>query len=375
MAASSSWAPGRSSRRIVRSGSTSPTRRYSRWAVTTGFPSSRDRPACTRSGSRGRSRSPAPRRRCVPPHRNRSRSSTCKRSCARVRDGRDPHRVARCLDVDRPRVQATTSPRGQVLLAGDAAQSIRRSADKGLNLGFGDAMNLGWKLAAAIAGDAPEDLLDSYTAERHRRVGARVLDWSRAQVTVMRSRAPGRPPRPARDARRLRPTSPNGNGGCLSATTSAARASAGGPQLPGLRVRVPERRPLARCLGRHRFIVGLRAVDVAPGVGWPLGQPCRYVARDVKDRLGLSAARALLTGSSPGRAIRLPGPGRSLTGGGEVVHGREHHAVSRRQEAGWRKGLASEFSRVGCGMDGRRLKGCQRPVKAGAELSARRSST
>jgi hypothetical protein len=36
-----------------------------------------------------------------------------------------------------------------------------------LNLGLGDAMNLGWKLAAALRGDAPDSLLDSYTTERH----------------------------------------------------------------------------------------------------------------------------------------------------------------------------------------------------------------
>jgi hypothetical protein len=46
-------------------------------------------------------------------------------------------------------------------------------------------MNLGWKLAATIRGDAPEGLLDSYTAERHP-VGTRILDWTRAQVALMR---------------------------------------------------------------------------------------------------------------------------------------------------------------------------------------------
>jgi FAD binding domain len=47
-------------------------------------------------------------------------------------------------------------------------------------------MNLGWKLAATIRGGAPDGLLDSYTAERHP-VGARILDWSRAQVALMQS--------------------------------------------------------------------------------------------------------------------------------------------------------------------------------------------
>ena len=46
-------------------------------------------------------------------------------------------------------------------------------------------MNLGWKLAATVRGDAPEGLLDSYTTERHP-IGARILDWTRAQVTLMR---------------------------------------------------------------------------------------------------------------------------------------------------------------------------------------------
>ena len=56
---------------------------------------------------------------------------------------------------------------------------------QGLNLGLGDAMNLGWKLAATIRGDAPPGLLDSYFEERHP-VGSQILDWSRAQVAIMR---------------------------------------------------------------------------------------------------------------------------------------------------------------------------------------------
>ena len=85
-------------------------------------------------------------------------------------------------------MQATTYRRGRVLLAGDAAHIHSPLGGQGLNLGFGDAMNLGWKLAATIRGDAPEGLLDSYTAERHP-VGARILDWSRAQVALMQSQA------------------------------------------------------------------------------------------------------------------------------------------------------------------------------------------
>jgi len=81
--------------------------------------------------------------------------------------------------------QATSYRRGRVLLAGDAAHIHSPLGGQGLNLGLGDAMNLGWKLAAVIRGDAPDSLLDTYSSERHP-VGAQVLDWSRAQVALIR---------------------------------------------------------------------------------------------------------------------------------------------------------------------------------------------
>ena len=81
--------------------------------------------------------------------------------------------------------QATAYRNGRALLAGDAAHIHSPLGGQGLNLGLGDAMNLGWKLAATIRGDAPAGLIDSYTSERHP-VGAQVLDWSRAQVALMR---------------------------------------------------------------------------------------------------------------------------------------------------------------------------------------------
>jgi 2-polyprenyl-6-methoxyphenol hydroxylase-like FAD-dependent oxidoreductase len=81
--------------------------------------------------------------------------------------------------------QATTYRKGRVLLAGDAAHIHSPLGGQGLNLGLGDAMNLGWKLVATLRGDAPDGLLDSYTTERHP-VGARILDWTRAQVALMR---------------------------------------------------------------------------------------------------------------------------------------------------------------------------------------------
>lgn len=80
---------------------------------------------------------------------------------------------------------ATEYRKGRVLLAGDAAHVHAPLGGQGLNLGLGDAMNLGWKLAAAVRGCASPALLDSYERERHP-VAEQVLDWSRAQVALLR---------------------------------------------------------------------------------------------------------------------------------------------------------------------------------------------
>jgi 2-polyprenyl-6-methoxyphenol hydroxylase-like FAD-dependent oxidoreductase len=54
---------------------------------------------------------------------------------------------------------------GRIFLAGDAAHVQSGAGGQGMNTGIGDAYNLAWKLAAVLHG-APEDLLDSYHAER-----------------------------------------------------------------------------------------------------------------------------------------------------------------------------------------------------------------
>jgi hypothetical protein len=56
---------------------------------------------------------------------------------------------------------------GRVFLAGDAAHVHSPLGGQGMNTGIGDAMNLGWKLAAVLRGRGGEELLESYQAERH----------------------------------------------------------------------------------------------------------------------------------------------------------------------------------------------------------------
>ncbi len=55
---------------------------------------------------------------------------------------------------------------GRVFIAGDAAHSHPPYGGYGVNTGFEDARNLGWKLAATLQGWGGKALLDSYDAER-----------------------------------------------------------------------------------------------------------------------------------------------------------------------------------------------------------------
>lgn len=61
---------------------------------------------------------------------------------------------------------ADTYRQGRLLIAGDAAHSHPPYGGYGINTGFEDARNLGWKMAAVLQGWGTEKLLDSYTEER-----------------------------------------------------------------------------------------------------------------------------------------------------------------------------------------------------------------
>src|SRR5438094_2689340 len=56
--------------------------------------------------------------------------------------------------------------KGRAFLLGDAAHIHSPAGGQGMNTGIGDAINLAWKLAAVLAGCAPDRLLDSYEADR-----------------------------------------------------------------------------------------------------------------------------------------------------------------------------------------------------------------
>jgi hypothetical protein len=68
--------------------------------------------------------------------------------------------------------------KGRVFLAGDAVHLVIPTGGLGMNSGAGDAIDLGWKLAAALAGWGGPNLLKSYEIER-RQVGERNVAASR----------------------------------------------------------------------------------------------------------------------------------------------------------------------------------------------------
>src|SRR5215211_429809 len=94
-----------------------------------------------------------------------------------------PTWISRFTDMTR---QAAAYRDRRALLAGDAAHVHSPAGGQGLNIGVQDAVNLGWKLAQVVNGTSPDDLLDTYHAERHP-VAARVLPNTMAQVALLRT--------------------------------------------------------------------------------------------------------------------------------------------------------------------------------------------
>lgn len=90
--------------------------------------------------------------------------------------GTDPW-AARMLLADRYRA-------GRVFLVGDAAHLNPPWGGHGFNTGIGDAVNIGWKLAALLDGWGGENLLVSYEAERQP-VAAQTIREAAANMSVL----------------------------------------------------------------------------------------------------------------------------------------------------------------------------------------------
>jgi 2-polyprenyl-6-methoxyphenol hydroxylase-like FAD-dependent oxidoreductase len=92
--------------------------------------------------------------------------------------------VVRSTDPWTARMQIADRMRhGRVFLAGDAAHLNPPFGGHGLNTGLGDAVDLGWKLAATLDGWGGPALLDSYQLER-RPIQQRVIREATANMAV-----------------------------------------------------------------------------------------------------------------------------------------------------------------------------------------------
>lgn len=76
---------------------------------------------------------------------------------------------------------------GNAFLAGDAAHIHSPAGGQGMNTGLGDAVNLGWKLAAVVNGWSEEKILDTYDQER-RPFGEQLVHTTDKAFTTMVSK-------------------------------------------------------------------------------------------------------------------------------------------------------------------------------------------
>lgn len=189
-------------------------------------------------------------------------------------------------------------------------------------------MNLGWKLAATLRGDAPDGLLDSYTTERHP-VGARILDWTRAQVASMR---------PDRQSRALQAILRD-----LIDTRDGATYFAERVWGVSLRYDLGDVHPLVgRSCPDFELEDGTRlGTLLRDGKGLLLdfgrqaslqaldglwGDQVRYVAGDAKDRLGLRALLVRPDGFVAWASDTTPSPEEVTRSAARWFASREHHA-------------------------------------------------
>ena len=77
-----------------------------------------------------------------------------------------PFEVLSVLPWKRRELVAKSYGAGKVFIAGDAAHQMSPTGGLGMNTGIGDAVDLGWKLAAMLQGWAGARLLESYELER-----------------------------------------------------------------------------------------------------------------------------------------------------------------------------------------------------------------
>lgn len=134
---------------------------------------------------------------------------------------------------------------GRIFIAGDAAHSHPPYGGFGINTGFEDARNLGWKLSAVLQGWADETLLDSYQAERLPVFASTARDF--IEAFIVEDRAFLTRYAPERDIAEFEQAWRGRNGGSHAVTAFE-------PHYEGSAIvfSAPDARPGAR--GSHQFV-------------------------------------------------------------------------------------------------------------------------
>ncbi len=206
--------------------------------------------------------------------------------------------------------------RGRVLLAGDAAHLTPPFVGQGLGLGLRDVHQLAWKVAAVVAGTAPEELLDTHRAERapHARalvrlavlVGRLMTGGGAGAVPVRRAVLAAVVRVPALAAYATDSETPPLRRGPLVDRRGRAGRRLAGTLVPRARVRVDGREcRLDDVLGPGTAVVAL----AAPGRVAVTAGGRRTEVADVDGALGawLAAGRARYAVVRPDRVVRAAG--------------------------------------------------------------------
>jgi 3-(3-hydroxy-phenyl)propionate hydroxylase len=190
--------------------------------------------------------------------------------------------------------------RGPLFIAGDAAHQTPPFMGQGMCAGIRDAVNLAWKLADVLAGDADERLLDTYESERSPHVREFIETAVRLGAVIRSGNAPAAPADgPQRFATPQPRLGPGAHDGSAAAARLAEQPAIGGTLLDDLAgyrdvlLSTPQFAAEARALAGDVKVVVAEPDGAAVqwlgrlGAEAALIRPDRYVAGIAADRSSL----------------------------------------------------------------------------------------